>query len=174
MQELKDFMISIPDFPKKGIVFRDVTGILEKPQGLKLAIHTMQKMLENVEFDAIAGAEARGFIFGMPLAYNKSKAFIPVRKKGKLPREVVSKKYDLEYGSAEIEIHKDSIKPGMRIVFVDDLLATGGTAQAALELLEEMGAKVVKAIFLVELDDLGGRKRLGKYNVASALHYDGK
>ncbi len=174
MQELKDFMISIPDFPKKGVIFRDVTGILEKPQGLKLAIHTMQKMLENVEFDAIAGAEARGFIFGMPLAYNKSKAFIPVRKKGKLPREVVSKKYDLEYGSSEIEIHKDSIKPGMRVVFVDDLLATGGTAQAALELLEEMGAKVVKAIFLVELDDLGGRKQLRKYNVDSALHYNGK
>lgn len=174
MQELKDFIINIPDFPKKGIIFRDVTGVLEKPQGLKLAIHTMQKMLENVEFDAIVGAEARGFIFGMPLAYNKSKAFIPVRKKGKLPRETVSKKYDLEYGSAEIEIHKDSIKPGMRVVFVDDLLATGGTARAAAELLEEMGAKVIKMIFLIELDDLGGGKLLENYNIEVALHYDGE
>lgn len=174
MQDLKDFIISIPDFPEKGIIFRDVTGVLEKPQGLKLAIHTMQKMLENLEFDAIVGAEARGFIFGMPLAYNKSKAFIPVRKKGKLPRATVSKKYDLEYGSAEIEIHKDSIKPGMRVVFVDDLLATGGTANATAELLEEMGAKVVKMIFLIELDDLGGEKVLKNYDVEAALHYAGK
>lgn len=174
MQQLKDFIIDIPDFPEPGIIFRDITGVLEKPQGLKLAIHTMQKMLENVEFDAIVGAEARGFIFGMPLAYNKNKAFIPVRKKGKLPRETVSKKYNLEYGSAEIEIHKDSIKPGMRVVFVDDLLATGGTAQASAQLLEEMGAKVVKMIFLIELDDLGGGALLKDYDVEAALHYEGK
>ena len=126
MRKLEDYVKSIPDFPKPGIIFRDVTSVLQDPEGLKLSIHEMMKRLEGMEFDVIAGAEARGFLFGMPLAYNKSKGFVPIRKKGKLPRETISEEYDLEYGTETIEMHKDAIFPGQRVVLVDDLLATGG------------------------------------------------
>ena len=174
MKRLEDYVISIPNFPKEGIVFRDVTSILQDPEGLKLSIHELMKLLEDTEFDVIAGAEARGFLFGMPIAYNKSKPFIPVRKKGKLPRETVSKEYALEYGTAAIEIHKDAIFPGQRVVLVDDLLATGGTARAAAELIEELGGIVVKIIFVMELAGLEGRKALEGYDVASVITYQGK
>ena len=174
MKRIEDYVISIPDFPEPGIIFRDITGILRDADGLKLYIDKIQEMLEGVEFDAVLGLESRGFIFGMPIAYNLHKAFIPVRKKGKLPRETVSKEYALEYGTAEIEIHKEDIRPGQRIVFVDDLLATGGTAKAAIDLIEELGGVVVKVLFVMELEGLHGRDVLKGYDVESVITYPGK
>ena len=157
MKRIEDYVISIPDFPEPGIIFRDITGILRDADGLKLSIDKIQEMLEGVEFDAVLGLESRGFIFGMPIAYNLHKAFIPVRKKGKLPRETVSAKYDLEYGTAEIEIHKEDLCPGMKVVIIDDLIATGGTVEAAVKLAESLGAEVVKIAFVMELAGLKGR-----------------
>ena len=174
MKKIEEYVRTIPDFPEPGIMFRDVTSVLQDPDGLKLAIDSMIKLLDGVDFDVIAGAESRGFIFGMPIAYALGKAFIPVRKKGKLPCETVSAEYDLEYGKAEIEIHKDAIKPGDKVVLVDDLIATGGTIQAAAKLVEELGGEVVKMIFLIELTDLGGRKLLEGYDVASVVQYEGE
>ena len=174
MKTVADYIKSIPDFPKPGIVFRDVTSVLESPEGFKLAMDEMIKKLDGVEFDLIAGAEARGFIFGAPIAYALGKGFVPVRKKGKLPRETVSMAYALEYGTAEIEIHKDAIKPGQKIVIVDDLIATGGTIEATTRLIEELGGEVVKALFLIELPALGGRERLSKYDVESIVCFDGE
>ena len=174
MKELKDYVISIPDFPEPGIIFRDITGILQSAEGLHMAIDQLQKELDGVEFDMIAGAEARGLIFGMPLAYNLGKPFIPVRKKGKLPRETVQQTYDLEYGTATIEIHKDAIKPGQKVVLVDDLIATGGTIKAAANLIESLGGEVVKILFVMELAGLNGRKVLEGYDVSAAITYEGK
>ena len=174
MKKVEDYVVSIPDFPEPGIIFRDVTSVIQDAEGLQLAIDEMQKLLEGVEFDVIAGAESRGFIFGMPIAYNLKKPFILVRKKGKLPRETVEMSYDLEYGSATIEMHKDSIKPGQKVVIVDDLIATGGTIEAAAKLVEQLGGEVVKIIFLMELAGLEGRKKLEKYDVASVVCYEGK
>ena len=171
---LEDYVVSIPDFPEPGIIFRDVTSILQDPEGLKLSIHELMHLVEGVEFDVIAGTEARGFLFGMPLAYNKHKAFVPIRKKGKLPRETVSREYSLEYGTATIEMHKDAIFPGQRVVLVDDLLATGGTMKAAAELVESLGGKVVKIIFIMELAGLKGREQLAGYDVDSVIVYPGK
>ncbi len=174
MKKLEDYVISIPDFPEPGILFRDVTSILQDPEGLKLCIHQLMHSLESVDYDVIAGAESRGFLFGMPLAYNKGKGFILIRKAGKLPRETVSQTYDLEYGSATIEIHKDSIYPGQRVVLVDDLLATGGTAAAAVKLIEQLGGKVVKILFVMELAGLKGREKLKGYDVETLITYPGK
>ena len=174
MKKVEDFMTSIPDFPKEGIIFRDVTSVLESAEGLHLAIDELNSLLEGVDYDLIAGAESRGFIFGAPLAYMNNKGFIPVRKKGKLPRETVEMSYDLEYGSATIEIHKDSIKPGDKVVLVDDLIATGGTIEAAIKLIEQLGGEVVKVIFLMELAGLNGREKLTGYDVASVITYEGK
>lgn len=174
MKELKDYVRSIPDFPEPGIIFRDITTILQDPDGLHLAIQSMQDKLKDTEFDVVVGTESRGFIFGVPIAYNLHKAFVPVRKKGKLPCETVSMEYDLEYGSAVIEMHKDSIKPGQKVVLVDDLVATGGTIEAAIKLVEELGGEVVKVVFLMELAGLKGRERLKGYEVESVLCYDGK
>ena len=174
VKELEQYVVSIPDFPKPGIIFRDVTSILQDPDGLKLSIHELMHLLENTEFDVIAGTESRGFLFGMPLAYNKRKGFVPIRKKGKLPRETVSQEYDLEYGTATIEMHKDAIFPGQRVVLVDDLLATGGTDKATIELIEKLGGKVVKAIFVMELAGLNGREKLAGYDVESVIVYPGK
>ena len=173
-KKLEDYVRSIPDFPEKGIIFRDVTSVLQDADGLHLAIDEMQKFLEGVEFDVIAGTESRGFIFGVPIAYNLHKAFVPVRKKGKLPRETVSAEYELEYGKAEIEMHKDAIRPGQKVVLVDDLIATGGTIEAAARLVEELGGEVVKIIFLMELEGLKGREKLKGYDVESVIHYEGK
>ena len=135
MKELKDYITNIPDFPQKGIIFRDVTSVLQDADGLKLAIDSMQKNLEGLDFDVIVGAESRGFVFGMPLAYNMHKPFVMIRKKGKLPRETIEQSYDLEYGTATLEMHKDAIKRGQKIVIVDDLIATGGTAEAMIKLV---------------------------------------
>ena len=170
MKKIEEYVKSIPDFPEKGIIFRDVTSVLQDADGLHLAIDEMQKFLEGVEFDVIAGTESRGFIFGVPIAYNLHKAFVPVRKKGKLPRETVS----AEYGKAEIEMHKDAIQPGQKVVLVDDLIATGGTIEAAARLVEELGGEVVKIIFLMELEGLKGREKLKGYDVESVIHYEGK
>ena len=174
MKRIEDYVISIPDFPEPGIIFRDITGILRDADGLKLSIDKIQEMLEGVEFDAVLGLESRGFIFGMPIAYNLHKAFIPVRKKGKLPRETVSAKYDLEYGTAEIEIHKEDLRPGMKVVIIDDLIATGGTVEAAVKLAESLGAEVVKIAFVMELAGLKGRERLAGYDVESVITYEGQ
>ena len=174
MKRIEDYVISIPDFPEPGIIFRDITGILRDADGLKLSIDKIQEMLEGVEFDAVLGLESRGFIFGMPIAYNLHKAFITVRKKGKLPRETVSAKYDLEYGTAEIEIHKEDLRPGMKVVIIDDLIATGGTVEAAVKLAESLGAEVVKIAFVMELAGLKGRERLAGYDVESVITYEGK
>lgn len=174
MKELKDYVISIPDFPEPGIIFRDITGILKEAEGVQLAIDSLQSFLKDVDFDVIIGAESRGFIFGMPIAYNMKKPFALIRKKGKLPRETVERSYALEYGTATIEMHKDAIKPGDKVVLVDDLLATGGTMEAAAGLVEELGGTVVKMIFVMELAGLKGREKLSKYDVESAIIYEGK
>ena len=174
MKKVEDYIRTIPDFPEPGIMFRDVTSILQSAEGLKLAIDEMIRLLDGVEFDVIAGAESRGFIFGVPIAYAMGKPFVPVRKAGKLPCETVSKSYELEYGQATIEIHKDAILPGQKVVLVDDLIATGGTMEAAAELVEELGGEVVKMLFLIELSGLKGREKLAKYDVESVVAYDGK
>lgn len=170
--ELKDKIRTIPDYPEEGILFRDITTLLKDVDAMVESIDRMQKNLEGLEFDFILGPESRGFIFGMVLAYNMKKGFIPVRKKGKLPAEVISKEYTLEYGTAVIEIHKDAILPGQKVVIVDDLLATGGTAKAIIEMVESIGAEIVAANFLIELDGLKGRDVLGDCNVKSVIHYD--
>ena len=157
MKTVKDYIRTIPDFPEKGIMFRDVTSVIQDADGLKLAIDEMIKRLDGLDFDVIAGAESRGFVFGMPIAYALHKPFVMVRKAGKLPCETVSKTYDLEYGTATIEMHKDSIKPGQKVVLVD-----------------ELGGEVVKMLFLIELAGLNGRKLLSKYDVDAVVSYDGK
>ena len=174
MNKVEDYIRTIPNFPEEGIMFRDVTSVLQDADGLQLAIDELVKCLDGVEFDIIAGAESRGFIFGMPLAYLLKKPFILIRKAGKLPCETVSKTYDLEYGTATIEIHKDAIKPGQKVVLIDDLIATGGTMKAAAELVEQLGGEVVKMLFLLELKGLEGRKVLEGYDVESVVAYDGK
>lgn len=174
MKKIEEYVRSIPDFPEPGIIFRDVTSILQDADGLQLAIDSMQDFLKDTDVDVIVGTESRGFIFGVPIAYNLHKPFVPVRKKGKLPCETVSMSYDLEYGSAEIEMHRDSIKPGQKVAIIDDLIATGGTIEAAVKLVEELGGKVVKIVFLMELAGLKGRERLAKYDVESVIVYEGK
>ena len=174
MKKVEDYVRTIPDFPEPGIMFRDVTTVLQDAEGFKLAIDEMKKLLDGVDFDVIAGAESRGFIFGAPLAYALGKPFVLIRKKGKLPCETVEKSYDLEYGSATIEMHKDSVKPGQKVVVVDDLIATGGTIEAACELIEELGGEIAKIVFLMELAGLNGREKLAKYDVASVVTYEGK
>ncbi|SFG55289.1 adenine phosphoribosyltransferase [Lachnospiraceae bacterium C7] len=174
MKTVEEYIRSIPDFPEPGVIFRDVTSLLQDADGLKLAIDEMIKALENVDFDIVAGTESRGFIFGVPVAYAMHKPFIPVRKAGKLPCETVSQEYDLEYGSATIEIHKDSIKPGQKVVLIDDLIATGGTIEAAAKLVEQLGGEVVKMLFLLELSGLNGRDKLKDYDVEAIVTYEGK
>ena len=173
-KSIEEYVRSIPDFPEEGIIFRDVTSILEDAEGLHLAIDLMQEKLQGIDFDVVVGPESRGFIFGVPVAYNMNKAFIPVRKKGKLPCETVEIEYDLEYGSAVIEMHKDSIKPGQKVVIIDDLMATGGTIEAIVKLVERLGGTVVKIVFLMELEGLQGRKKLEGYEVDTVIAYPGK
>ena len=174
MKKLEEYVKSIPDFPKEGIIFRDVTSVLQDADGLHMAIDQMQEKLEGVDFDVVLGPESRGFLFGVPIAYNMHKAFVPVRKKGKLPRATISQTYDLEYGTATIEIHKDAIQPGQKVVIVDDLIATGGTTEAIIKMVEELGGKVVKIVFLMELAGLNGREKLSGYDIDSASIYEGK
>lgn len=174
MKKIEEYVRSIPDFPEKGIIFRDVTSILQDADGLHLAIDLLQETLKDLDFDVVVGPESRGFIFGVPVAYNLHKAFVPVRKKGKLPCETVEMEYDLEYGSAVIEMHKDSIKPGQKVVIVDDLIATGGTIEAIIKLVESLGGEVVKISFVMELAGLKGREKLAGYDVSSVICYEGK
>ena len=173
MKKVEDYVVSIPDFPEKGIIFRDVTSVLQDAQGLQLAIDTMQEKIQDLEYDVVAGPESRGFIFGTPIAYNNKKPFVLIRKAGKLPRETVSVSYELEYGSATIEMHKDSIKPGQRVLIVDDLIATGGTTKAMIDLVESLGGKVVGIVVLMELAGLEGRKKIEGYRLDSAIVYPG-
>lgn len=174
MKRLEEYVRSIPDFPEEGIIFRDITSVLQDADGLQLAIDQMQELVKDLDFDIVVGPESRGFIFGVPIAYNLKKGFVPVRKKGKLPCETVEKEYDLEYGSAVIEIHKDAIKPGQKVVIIDDLIATGGTIEAIVELIEQLGGEVVRIAFLMELEGLNGRAKLEGYDVASVIKYEGK
>lgn len=174
MKTVADYIRTIPDFPEPGIMFRDITTVLQDADGFRLAIDEMVKLLDGVDFDVVAGAESRGFVFGAPIAYLTGKPFVLIRKKGKLPCDTVSKTYALEYGTATIEMHKDSIQPGQKVVLVDDLIATGGTMKAAAELIEELGGSVAKMLFLLELAGLEGRKTLEGYEVASVLSYEGK
>lgn len=161
----------IPDFPKKGILFRDITTLLKEPEAMIKAIDLMTEELKDVDFDYILGPESRGFIFRMPIAYKLHKGFIPVRKAGKLPAEVIRKEYALEYGKAVIEVHKDAIIPGKKYVVIDDLMATGGTSKAIAEVIEDMGGEIAKMEFLIELTGLNGRKLLSKYDVSSIVKY---
>ncbi len=174
MKKIEEYVRSIPDFPEPGIIFRDVTSILQDADGLALAIDLMEEKLKDVEFDLVVGPESRGFIFGVPIAYNLHKPFIPVRKKGKLPCETASVKYELEYGTAELEIHRDAVRPGQKVVIIDDLMATGGTNEAIIKLIEGLGGEVVKTVFLMELAGLNGRDKLKGYDVESVISYPGK
>jgi len=174
MKKLEEYVRTIPDFPEPGIMFRDVTSVIQDADGLHQAIDEMQAFIENDDFNVVVGPESRGFIFGVPIAYNMHKSFVPVRKKGKLPCETIEETYDLEYGTATIEIHKDAIKPGDKVVIIDDLIATGGTTEAIIKLVERLGGEVVKIVFLMELEGLNGREKLAKYDVKSAIHYPGK
>ena len=173
-RKLEDYVVTIPDFPEPGIMFRDITSVIQDPDGLKLAVDGLVNLVKDADFDLVVGPESRGFIFGVPVAYLTGKGFVPVRKKGKLPRKTVSQKYDLEYGQAEIEMHTDAVKPGQKVVIVDDLIATGGSAEAAAKLVEKLGGQVVKMIFVMELAGLEGRKKLAGYDVDSLIVYEGK
>lgn len=171
---LKDYVTTIPDFPKPGIMFRDITSVIDDADGLQLAINSMQDLVRDVDFDVVVGAESRGFVFGTPIAYNLHKPMVLIRKKGKLPRETAEVSYDLEYGQATLEIHKDSFKPGARVLIVDDLMATGGTAKAMVDLVQKLGGEVVGVLVLMELAGLEGRKVLAPVPVYSAITYEGK
>lgn len=174
MKKLEDYVVSIPDFPEEGIIFRDVTSVLQDADGLQLAINTMQEKVSDLNYDVVVGAESRGFIFGTPIAYNNKKPFVLIRKKGKLPRETVEVTYDLEYGHATLEMHKDSIKPGQRVLIVDDLIATGGTTEAMIKLVESLGGVVAGVAVLIELAGLKGREKIADYRLEAAITYDGK
>lgn len=174
MKKLEDYVRSIPDFPEEGIIFRDITSVLQDADGLHLAVEGLINEVKDLDFDVVIGAEARGFIFGMPIAYELHKSFVPARKKGKLPLETVSREYELEYGTAAVELHKDAIKPGQKVVIIDDLIATGGTIEAIAKLVEELGGEVVKIAFVMELAGLHGRAKLEGYDVSSLICYEGK
>lgn len=174
MKELKDYVVSIPDFPQPGIIFRDVTSILQDADSLQLSVNGLIDLLKDVDFDVVVGPESRGFIFGVPVAYALKKPFVPIRKKGKLPRKTIEESYDLEYGKATVEIHEDAIKPGQKVVIVDDLIATGGTSAANIKLVERLGGEVVRLVFVMELAGLEGRKALEGYDVDSLICYEGK
>ncbi len=175
MKQLRDYIHEIPDFPAPGILFRDITGILDSGAGFSLCCDDLAYALRGIDFDLVAGIESRGFIFGAPLSEHFRKPFVPVRKKGKLPRKTVSATYKLEYGEATIEIHEDAVKPGQRVVLVDDLLATGGTMAAACSLVERLGGVVAKILFVVELEGFNARATtLAGRPVHTLLSYPGK
>ncbi len=174
---IKSKIRTVPDYPKKGIMFRDITTLLKDPEGLKEVIDTLAQRYSDKKyrFDTIVGIEARGFIIGSALAYALGKGFVPVRKPGKLPAETISMEYNLEYGTDKIEIHTDALTRGQTVLLVDDLLATGGTALAAASLIEKIGAKVEEISFIVDLPDVGGRKRLQNkgYNLFFLTEFEG-
>ena len=174
MKKLEDYVVTIPDFPEPGVMFRDVTSILQDKDGLNLAIKEIERLIGDVDFDLVLGPESRGFIFGVPIAYNMNKGFIPVRKKGKLPRETVSYTYELEYGTDTLFMHKDSIKKGQRVVICDDIVAIGGTLNATAKMIEELGGVVAGMICLIGLTSLPGVKKLEKYNLKCLMLNDVK
>ena len=174
MKKLEEYVRSIPDFPEPGIIFRDVTSILQDADGLHMAVDSLIDMVKDLDYDLVIGPESRGFIFGVPVAYAQHKGFVPVRKKGKLPCETIAMEYDLGYGQATIEMHKDAIRPGQKVIIVDDLIATGGTTEAIVKLIEQLGGQVVKICFVMELAGLNGREHLKGYDVDSAIIYEGK
>ena len=173
MKALEDYVTTIPDFPKKGIMFRDITTILNDKDGFGLAIDGLIEKLKGIDFDVVAGSESRGFIFGAPVAYAMNKAFVLVRKKGKLPRATYSEDYELEYGTATLEMHQDAIRKGQKVVIIDDLIATGGTTEAIIKLVEREGGEIVKIGFVMELEGLKGREKLKGYDVFSLISYPG-
>lgn len=169
--DLKQFIANVPNFPKEGILFKDITPLMQDGDALRYTIEEFVKYAKKQDVNLIVGPEARGFLFGTPVAAMMSVGFVPVRKPGKLPREVVTYEYDLEYGSNALSIHKDSIKPGQKVLIIDDLLATGGTVEAAIKLVEELGGIVVGCAFLIELVDLNGRDKLKEYDILSLIKY---
>lgn len=172
--ELEKYVTTIPDFPKPGIMFRDITSVVQSPDGFKMAVDQLIAALDGVDFDYIIGTESRGFVFGAPVAYALHKGFILARKKGKLPRECVSETYDLEYGQATLEIHKDAFPPKSKIVILDDLIATGGTTKAVCKMIEKLDGTVVKIGFVMELAGFKAREKvLGGYDVFSLITYPG-
>jgi len=172
MDNLKKLIREVPDFPKPGINFYDITTLLKDPEGLESTIDALTEQCRGLDIDTIIGVESRGFIFATPLAYQLGAGFIPVRKPKKLPAECVSISYDLEYGQDTLEMHKDAVGKGHKVLIVDDLLATGGTARAVVDLVESVGGTVAALLFVVELDFLGGRKKFDGYDVRSLVNYD--
>jgi len=173
MEEIKRKIRTIPNFPKQGIMFRDITTLLKDPIGFKQAIEVFVERYSNIDIDFVIGIEARGFILGGAVAYELGKGFVPIRKPGKLPAEVVSEEYALEYGTDKVEMHKDAIKEGDRCLIIDDLLATGGTMLAACKLAQKLGAEIVECAFIVELPDLGGKKKLSSFNIFTMIEFEG-
>jgi len=172
---IKSKIRTVPDYPKQGIQFRDITTLLKDPDGLRITVDELASRYQDVKIDKIAGIESRGFILGAPLAYALGKGFIPIRKKGKLPAETIGYDYQLEYGSDRIEIHTDAFEEGDNILLVDDLIATGGTAEAACNLITKMGGKITECCFIIDLPDIGGRARLEKMGckVFSLCEFEG-
>jgi adenine phosphoribosyltransferase len=171
VHRLKSKIRDIPDFPEPGIIFRDITPLVADPSALQLSVYQLLQPFLGESINAVAGMEARGFIFGSLAAWELGVGFIPLRKPGKLPYDVQSASYDLEYGSAALEVHTDAVNAGDKILLIDDLIATGGTAQASCQLLEELGGEVIGCAFVIELDALNGREKLSNYRVHSLLHY---
>lgn len=174
MKDLKDYVRSIPDFPKPGIIFRDITTLINNADGFQQAIDDMCEKVKDIDFDVIAGAEARGFIFGSAMAYKMHKPLVLIRKKGKLPTRVITQEYELEYGTGTLEMHIDSFKPGVKVLIVDDLLATGGTTKAITKLVEKAGGVVAGISVLIELIDLKGRELLTHFPVFSSISFEGE
>lgn len=170
--EFKDYIRVIPDFPQPGIQFKDITTLLKDGEAYRKAIERIKDMVEHLDIELIAGPEARGFVVGAPLSYALGIGFVPIRKKGKLPAESVVAEYDLEYGTDQLAMHVDAIKPGQRVLIADDLLATGGTISACVELVQKLGGEVVGAAFLIELGKLNGRARLGDTDIYTLIRYD--
>ena len=171
MQRLKARIRDIPDFPEPGVVFRDITPLVGDPPSLKLAVYALLQPFLGEHINAVAGMEARGFIFGSLVAWELGVSFVPLRKPGKLPYDVQSQSYDLEYGSASLEVHIDAVTPGDRVLLIDDLIATGGTAAASCALVEQLGGEIAGCAFVVELDELRGRQQLSRHRVHSLVHY---
>ncbi len=169
--DLKKYIKTIENFPKEGITFRDVNTVLESSEALKYSVDMISDFVKTTDANMIVGPEARGFLFGVPVAYNTNKGFAAVRKPGKLPRKTIETSYDLEYGSNTLCIHEDAISKGDKVVIIDDLLATGGTILATIKLIEELGGEVVGVAFVIELDDLNGREKLEEYNLFTLVHY---
>lgn len=169
--DFKEFITIVPDFPKEGIRFKDITTLMENGEAYKKAIDEMAQFAKDKQIDVVVGPEARGFVVGCPIAYSLGIGFVPVRKAGKLPREVLSIEYGLEYGKDSLTVHKDSIKPGQRVLIADDLLATGGTIEATINMVEQLGGIVAGIVFMIELDYLDGRTKLGNYEIFSLTHY---